>query len=635
VVVNNTVAPGGIVFESNWNTLGNFSTALTDGGKWPIINQYDNPPSPGMSVVTGGPNGYNALRVEQRGPSWPVEIAKTNFIAQSTDYYLRYYFKTDDTSGSGDHIVAVGPGIAVPPGDSLTFMRKYGGSNDWRMTLSAYRCGVTTNWPVQHWGPGPRLANGQWYRLEYHVDFIDSTHVRVHPRIYNAAGTLVYDDDDFRQEGYGSSLWNGRSDWTLASFYAAGYSLCVDPVVMNDFGMGNNGQAGASSTGLYWYFAGVQVRSDTWPGPLGGASTPPPPPPPSGDTTAPTVSMLAPLAGATVSGSAVTVSATALDNIALSGVQFKLDGANLGVEDTSFPYSISWNSTTASNGTHTLTAVARDTSGNLGTSVGRSITVSNTTSGGSFAPPNRWFDNLEFPDMRSVAISGAVPLAGGEMASQPAGVWTGFFDIGGNTIVQDPTNCRDSLFCLRGNFTAGTSGVSNLAYTGYYSGGTPIISAPANAYYRQYVKFQDGFAINETSCNGKLLYLRDYTSGNPTVYVSYHNISTSPAGLIFKIDADYNPGIECNLGTCLLPFDGKWHSIEVHADAPNKLVEMWLDGKKVLQGSLNLSIVQNWNPTGVGFALYNNGSANGGCTFPKNQSMWIDDMAISTQRIGP
>jgi hypothetical protein len=37
---------------------------------------------------------------------------------------------------------------------------------------------------------------------------------------------------------------------------------------MNDFGLGNNGQFGAADTGLYWYFAGLQIRTDTWPGPV-------------------------------------------------------------------------------------------------------------------------------------------------------------------------------------------------------------------------------------------------------------------------------------------------------------------------------------------------------------------------------
>src|SRR3989338_3897285 len=70
-----------------------------------------------------------------------------------------------------------------------------------------------------------------------------------------------------------------------------------------------------------------------------------------GDTIKPTVSLTAPADGATVSGT-VTISANASDNVGVVGVQFKVDGANVGAEDTTSPYSISWNSTTATNGTH-------------------------------------------------------------------------------------------------------------------------------------------------------------------------------------------------------------------------------------------------------------------------------------------
>ena len=97
----------------------------------------------------------------------------------------------------------------------------------------------------------------------------------------------------------------------------------------------------------------------------------------SGDSTAPTVSMSAPANASTVSGSAVIVSATASDNVGLAGVQFKLDGANLGAEDTSAPYSITWNTAQVSGGSHSLTAVARDTSNNTTTSSPVAVTVSN------------------------------------------------------------------------------------------------------------------------------------------------------------------------------------------------------------------------------------------------------------------
>ena len=91
--------------------------------------------------------------------------------------------------------------------------------------------------------------------------------------------------------------------------------------------------------------------------------------------------MTAPAAGSVVSGN-VTVSASATDNVGVAGVQFLLDGASLGAEDTTAPYSMTWDTTSASNGVHTLQARARDAAGNTATSSSSvTVTVSNT------APP--------------------------------------------------------------------------------------------------------------------------------------------------------------------------------------------------------------------------------------------------------
>src|SRR5439155_1588130 len=85
------------------------------------------------------------------------------------------------------------------------------------------------------------------------------------------------------------------------------------------------------------------------------------------------VSMSAPVDGAPVACT-ITVSASAMDNVGVVGVQFKLDGVNLGAEVTTAPYSISWNTTLSANGTHSVTAVARDAAGNTATSAAVSVT---------------------------------------------------------------------------------------------------------------------------------------------------------------------------------------------------------------------------------------------------------------------
>ena len=98
------------------------------------------------------------------------------------------------------------------------------------------------------------------------------------------------------------------------------------------------------------------------------------------DTTPPTVSITSPGSGTPVSGT-TTVTASASDNVGVAGVQFFVDNAALGAEDTTAPYSVPWDTTRVANGSHALTAVARDAAGNRATSAPVTVTVSNA------APP--------------------------------------------------------------------------------------------------------------------------------------------------------------------------------------------------------------------------------------------------------
>lgn len=101
------------------------------------------------------------------------------------------------------------------------------------------------------------------------------------------------------------------------------------------------------------------------------------------DTTAPTVSVTAPSAGATVSGS-VSLSASASDNSGGSGVAsvaFLIDGTVVST-DSSAPYAATWDSTRATNGSHTVRARATDVAGNVRESAAVTFTVQNGTSGG-------------------------------------------------------------------------------------------------------------------------------------------------------------------------------------------------------------------------------------------------------------
>jgi hypothetical protein len=98
--------------------------------------------------------------------------------------------------------------------------------------------------------------------------------------------------------------------------------------------------------------------------------------PPAGPN--PSVSVSQPAAGSTQQGT-ISVGAEAYDDVGVVGVQFKVDGVNIEAEDTAPPYLISWNTNAVANGARTITAVARDGSGNQTTSAGVGITINNAT----------------------------------------------------------------------------------------------------------------------------------------------------------------------------------------------------------------------------------------------------------------
>ncbi len=96
--------------------------------------------------------------------------------------------------------------------------------------------------------------------------------------------------------------------------------------------------------------------------------------PSSPDNIPPTVSIVPPSTGNV--GGVEQVVLNASDNTVVTSVSLFLDGVNIGT-DFSAPYLVNWNTTTASNGTHTLTADAADASGNHGTAAPLQVTVQN------------------------------------------------------------------------------------------------------------------------------------------------------------------------------------------------------------------------------------------------------------------
>jgi hypothetical protein len=97
------------------------------------------------------------------------------------------------------------------------------------------------------------------------------------------------------------------------------------------------------------------------------------------DQTPPAVSLTAPAGGSTVEGT-TPITADATDNLGVTSVRFFLDGVSLGSKTSptvsgGSTYLWNWDTTTASEGPHTLTAVATDTDSNQTTSAPVAVTV--------------------------------------------------------------------------------------------------------------------------------------------------------------------------------------------------------------------------------------------------------------------
>jgi len=148
------------------------------------------------------------------------------------------------------------------------------------------------------------------------------------------------------------------------------------------------------------------------------------------------VTMTSPASGSTVAGTIIVRASVSPLGALVGGVQFKLDGANLGAEDRTAPYAVSWNSIGAGNGTHTLRAVARDALGLRYSSNPVTVTVSNAV------PPT----TTRFEESAATL--------------SPAGAWTSISSAGAGATLSGDGGVYTSASGARASFTFNGTGVS-------------------------------------------------------------------------------------------------------------------------------------------------------------------------------
>jgi len=370
-----------VVFTENFeeNSIG------TMAARW---NDNDN--TGGMSFTTDVPatsSGTHSLQMTAVGGSTSGGYLYKNFAPASYDtLYVRYYVKFPSNFPGLHHLVTMGgrnPASNFPIGSAGT---QPTGSD--RFSSSVEPSGSPFVWDFYTYWMNMRSWNGSQYfgngfnpspavPLTLNTWFPIEFMIKMNTPVTSLNGEqAVWIDGVLRQHlAEGSPLGSWSSDEFFPSPSGSPFEgfqwRSTTALSINYLWFQYYHETGGNGVTDRLTFDDLVVATQ-YIGPMVACGSQ------GGDTTPPTVSMTAPAPSATVSGLAVTVSANASDDVGVAGVQFRLDGANLGAEDTSAPYSLTWDTTAVSNGSHTLAAIARDAAGNTTTASTVAVTVSNT-----------------------------------------------------------------------------------------------------------------------------------------------------------------------------------------------------------------------------------------------------------------
>jgi hypothetical protein len=250
---------GSVLFSSDFSTsLGTSTTALSDGGRWTALigNGRANTviSSAGLDFPTANVLAARAQLPTSSGGS-PTQLVRTTSlpaIAVGDQRGFRAYLRVmtpdafDASAGADSHTHPIQDGNAA--GDSNWMLQVFtdgGGPGQWLLRFST---------PV---GPfaAPILRKGVTYRIEWLIERSAAGYA-FHARVYNSAGSLLYEDGDF------DHLW---STGTLAT--AASMAFGNPTTGLN---AGHNGVASLAPSSLYpfvlYYQGGIAVCSG-WCGP--------------------------------------------------------------------------------------------------------------------------------------------------------------------------------------------------------------------------------------------------------------------------------------------------------------------------------------------------------------------------------
>ena len=369
-----------------------------------------------------------------------------------------------------------------------------------------------------------------------------------------------------------------------------------------------------------------------------------------------TVSINSPTSGQTISGNG-TVSAAVSGS--LSGVQFQVNGEDISSEDTSSPYSISWDTTIIPNDTYALSAVARDSAGNLTTSDSVSVTVYNDNGGGETAEMlfEETFDDANFLsrgwyDNTNLIISTTEHIAGSSGSVEFRFAQGGAAPTSGGAIRKKFTETDSIYVSYYVKYSSNWEG-SNRAYhphefqiltnlDGDWTG-------PAYTYLTAYIEqnegtprlvIQDGKNIDENRVGQNLTGSTEQRAvagcnGDSDGYGDgscYSMGSVHWNGKSWKADKVY---FQDSSG---LYYKNDWHFVEAYfklnsisngIGMANGVIKYWYDGQLLIDHN-NILLRTGENP-GMKFnqLLIGPWIGNGS---PVDQTFWIDNLSMATSR---
>jgi len=334
----------------------------------------------------------NSADLTYSGESGGLNEANSDIIAALAELYHRNGKVMPNSASNTDNAWKIGEQLSTNP---LRWMYKpsIDGSspNAWSSTLKNLDVHYSS-------GPGNRMffflsqgASGS-SSSDYYSSYTPSGFTGIGPA---KAGKIWYRALDVYM--------------TSSTNYAGARTACIN-AAKDLYGAG-----GAEEAAVWNAFAAINVGS-AW---SGGTTDPTDPTDPT-DTTATTVSV-----SASGTSGTITFNASASDAKGVTKVEWYVDGYLKGTDTTS-PYSMTFNSTTLSNGNHSLVGKAYDAAGNVGTSTSYTFSVNNgTTPTGSELMVNGGFETGTTP---WVGTTGAINAWSG----QPAYEGTRNLWLGGN-----------------------------------------------------------------------------------------------------------------------------------------------------------------------------------------------------------